>query len=147
MELVLQRLKDPFPTRTPGELFVNGVFFGYTVEDEIREIPGRPVAEWKIPKKTAIPSGRYELTLEKSPKYGPETMTINGVEGFDFIRLHGGNDEDDTEGCPLGGYVLTADCTIAGGFSKPMIENLKRNVREAIKRGERCFIDVRNPKG
>jgi hypothetical protein len=43
------------------------VRFGATLgEDEIREIPGRPVAEWKVHGKTAIPAGRYRITLEAS---------------------------------------------------------------------------------
>lgn len=145
MELVLQRLKDKFPTRTPGELFVNGVFFGFTVEDEVREVPGLPVREWKIPGQTAIPVGRYWLTLENSPKFGPDTITLNGVDGFDYIRIHSGNNEDHSEGCPLVGYELTRDGTISVGQTKTCLANLKRNIVAAIARGEKCFIDVRNP--
>ncbi len=147
MEIVLQRLKDQFPTRTPGELRVNGVFFCYTVEDEVREDQARPVAAWKVPGATAIPAGRYLLTLEDSPRFGPGTITVNRVEGFSGVRIHGGNDEGDTEGCPLVGYELTGEGTITAGQSKAAVANLKRNIREAIARGERVFIDVRNPTG
>jgi hypothetical protein len=145
LELVLRRLKDSFPTRTPGELFVNGVFFCYSVEDEVREIPGQPVLEWKIPGQTAIPAGRYELTLEDSPTFGRETLTIKRVEGFTGVRMHSGNDERHTEGCPLLGYELTREGTITVGQTKAAVANLKRNVKAAIAAGGRCFIDVRNP--
>ena len=144
MELVLQRLTKGL-TRTPGELRVNGVFFCYTVEDRVREVSGRPVREWKVDGETAITAGRYLLTLETSPRFGPETMTINGVDGFSGIRIHGGNDERHTEGCPLVGYELTGAGTIAVGQTKAAVANLKRNVREAAARGDRVFIDVRNP--
>lgn len=145
LELVLQRLPSSVPARTPGELFLNGIFFCYTVEDQVREILGMPVERWKIPGATAIPAGRYWLTLEKSVLFGPDTITINGVEGFEGIRIHGGNDEEDSKGCPIVGYLLTPERTVVGGLSRPALANLKRNIKAAIEGGGRCFIDVRNP--
>src|SRR4051812_46901688 len=104
LELVLQRKPFPLKRRTPGELRVNGVFFCYTVEDQVREIVGEPVRTWKVEGATAIPAGRYWVTLEKSARFGADTITINRVEGFTAIRMHAGNDEDDTEGCVVVGY-------------------------------------------
>lgn len=145
MEIVLQRKKGKLPIRTPGEVRVNGVFFGYSVEDQVREILGRPVKEWKVPKQTAIPAGRYPLALEDSPHFGPGTISVHGVDGFDLIRFHAGHDQNDTEGCPLGGYALDDDDCIVPGLSRPMIANLKVNIREALARGELVFITVYNP--
>lgn len=145
MEILLQRLKDPFPTRTPGELYINGVFIGFSVEDEIREVAGQPVEEWKVKGKTAIPSGRYLVTLEHSPRFGPETITLHHVPGFEGIRIHAGNDEGDSAGCPLVGYEITREGTIAFGQTKACVANLKRNVREAIAKDDYVFINVRNP--
>lgn len=145
LEVVLQRRRGAVIARTPGELRLNGIFYGYTVEDQVREILGRPVAEWKVPGKTAIPAGRRALTLEPSPHFGPDTPTINGVEGFDSIRMHGGNTEADSLGCVILGYALELDGRIVPGMSRPMVENLKRAIREVLAGGGRAFIDIRNP--
>lgn len=146
LELVLQRMPHPHSRdRTPGELRLNGVFWCYTCEDPVREIAGQPVSAWKIPGETAIPADRYLLTLENSPRFGRDTLTINGVEGFSGVRMHAGNEEDHTEGCPLLGYELTAEGTIAFGQTRAAVKNLKKAVKEVLDRGGRCFIDVRNP--
>lgn len=142
MELYLTRVKK-LPERTFGELYVEFVFYCHILEDTVREIIGQPVEQWKIPKKTAIPAGRYRVTLENSPKFGPETITINGVKGYAYIRMHGGNDEDDTEGCPLTGYAIDEHGIVAG-LSKPAMVNLKRVIKEAIvTRGEEVWINVK----
>lgn len=122
----------------------DGTFLCYTLEDEIREIEGVPVAVWKIKGKTAIPAGRYRITLEQSARFGPNTITIHDVPGFLYIRMHGGNDADDTEGCPLLGMKVTAT-TIVGGTSKPAVDMLKAKIAAAIAAGEGVWIDVNNP--
>ena len=48
---------------TFGTLFVDGVMECLTLEDEIRERPGVPVSVWKVPGQTAIPAGRYSISL------------------------------------------------------------------------------------
>ena len=86
---------DAQDDRTLGELHLNGSRFCYTLEDLVR-------AEGvKIKGKTAIPAGLYRVKLTMSPKFGRITPQILGVENFDGVRMHGGNDPVDTEGCPL----------------------------------------------
>ena len=60
---------------TVGKLFIDGAFVCWTLEDEIREVEGRPVSEWKIKGATAIPAGQYRVTLEPSARFGPDTLT------------------------------------------------------------------------
>jgi hypothetical protein len=145
MELLLQRWRRP--GATPGDLQVDGAFECYTLEDPIRERPGVPVAEWKLHGRSAIPAGRYRITLEHSPRFGPNTLTVNGVPGFAGVRIHAGNDVDDTEGCPLVGDGLEAgDTRIRGGTSRPALNRLKAKVRQAIRdRGEEVWLEIRNP--
>ena len=73
------------------------------VEDEVRELPGVPVADWKIHGVTAIPSGGYKVVFENSARFGPNTLTLLDVPGYKYIRIHGGNTSKDTEGCLLPG--------------------------------------------
>lgn len=127
---------------TLGKLYINGSFFCDTLEDEIREIPGIDVAKWKQYGKTAIPSGIYEVTLEPSQKFGPDTMTVNGVHGFDYIRIHAGNSDEDTHGCLLVG-VRNSDSTIAQ--SRLTLSALKQRVMADIAEHKTVLIEYKNP--
>lgn len=137
---------------TKGLLFIEGHddLFCYTLEDAIREREGTPVEQWKIQGKTAIPGGRYRVTFEHSPKFGPETLTLNGVKGYTTIRVHAGNDDAVTEGCPLVGFGWIDDPNgdggnIAGGTSKPALAQLKEIIRAAMERGEQVWWNAINP--
>jgi len=83
--------------RTFGELSVDGKFECYTLEDTIRE-PGV-----KIPGKTAIPAGTYQVAVTWSERFQKHLPLVLGVPGFTGIRIHTGNTEKDTEGCILVG--------------------------------------------
>lgn len=102
---------------TPGKLYVDGVFECYTLEDPVRPDPNPEtrVNEGKVWGETAIPAGRYEIRLTKSPRFSrikfydecdpksarlPEVLN---VPGFDGIRIHVGNAAGDTHGCLLVG--------------------------------------------
>lgn len=129
---------------TIGDLFIENDRLCYTLEDAIREVEGTPVAVWKVPGKTAIPEGRYRVSLENSGRFGPETITLNDVPGFEHIRVHGGNTVDDTEGCPLVGYDIE-NYRIKGGTSQPALKRLKAIVQEFLARGP-VWWDVWNPR-
>ncbi|MES2973348.1 MAG: DUF5675 family protein [Pseudomonadota bacterium] len=144
MILTLQR-RPSFKGATIGELLHQGDRISFTLEDQIRQVPGRPVAEWKVHGQTAIPVGRYRITLETSPRFGPNTLTVWGVEGFTGVRIHGGNRHEDTEGCPLLGLHVT-DRTIVGGASKPAVELVKRLVASDIAAGNEVWLDIMNPR-
>jgi hypothetical protein len=82
-----------------GLLFVDGVFFCYTLEDEWR-------AE-KIMGMTRIPAGLFRLGLRTSPKFssklGHDMLHVLDVPGFSCIYFHPGNTHKDTAGCVLVG--------------------------------------------
>lgn len=88
---------------TIGVLFVSQVFQCFTLEDEIREQAGVPVEQWKVPGKTAIPSGTYAVALSWSPHFQATLPEVLAVPGFSGIRIHAGNYSTDTEGCILVG--------------------------------------------
>ena len=104
---------------TFGKLFVNDIYQMYTLEDAVREIPNAPTAKWKVPKHTAIPAGRFKVEMEDSPKFGKNTITLRKVPGFDYIRVHAGNDDADTDGCPCVGFQITTDPKGDGGNISP----------------------------
>lgn len=82
---------------TIGDLYIDGEKFCNTLEDEVRE-PGV-----KVPGKTAIPAGEYELRLTYSTRFRQVMPQIMRVPGFEGIRIHPGNTEKDTDGCILVG--------------------------------------------
>lgn len=151
MKLLLQRTHTD-GTRTWGKLFADGRFLCYTLEDAIREVPGEPVQAWKIRAATAIPSTHhavndgkpYRVSLEVSPKYGPDCLTVNDVPGFQYIRMHSGNTEADTEGCLLLGLAIDA-AGIVGGTSRRAVEIVRRLLVGARDAGQAIELEICNP--
>lgn len=108
MEITVKRgpgVKDA----TIGELFLDGVFQCYTLEDPVREVQGEPVSAWKIQNKTAIPRGRYKIVLHNSPHFGCVLPMLVGVPGYDYVLIHWGNTAIDTDGCILVGQTKEAN--------------------------------------
>jgi hypothetical protein len=126
---------------TIGRLYVDGVAECDTLEDVVREVIGVPVSQWKIAEKTAIPIGRYRITLVDSPRFGTNTLSINDVDGFSDIRIHSGNTSEDTHGCLLAGK-RTSDRFISQ--SKDTLIALKIKVLAAMQRGEEVWIEYFN---
>lgn len=102
MNLLLERLQFD-PDVTIGSLSVDGDFRCWTLEDAVREVPGRPVAEWKVPGKTAIPYGIYAVQITFSQRFQKPLPLLIAVPGFTGVRIHPGNTANDTEGCILVG--------------------------------------------
>lgn len=131
MELFLER-RHLKPEYTIGCLSVVGTRFCDTLELEVRAV--------KVPGHTAIPAGRYEVMVNRSPRFGRELPRLLDVPGFEGILIHRGNTVKDTSGCILvgenrkPGYVLN---------STPYELRLTALLREAQARGERNFIVIR----
>ena len=116
MELELKRIAKR-DTYTIGHLYIDGKYFCDTIEDKDRGLrQDAPLASNKAKKikgQTAIPTGRYQVTLGvQSPKYRykKQYAFCNGylprllnVPAFDGILIHIGNTAADSEGCILVG--------------------------------------------
>jgi len=89
---------------TIGELTISGQRF-HTLEDRVREVPGKPVADWKIPGMTAIPVGNYRVIINFSQRFQKHLPLLLDVPGFAGVRIHSGNTHKDTEGCILLGLT------------------------------------------
>lgn len=83
------------PDKTIGKLLVNGIFRYYVLEDLVRPSGNKVAGD------TAIPYGRYRVSVSFSPKLGRELPLIENVPNFSGIRIHAGIDESWTEGCVL----------------------------------------------
>jgi hypothetical protein len=120
MQLELKR-KWFTPNSTIGELFVDGVFECFVLEDCYR--PNEP----KVPGKTAIPTGRYEVRITPSPRFKRDLPLLLGVPGFEGVRIHPGNTPADTEGCLLPGRVRGDDRVLESRAAfDALFEKLKR---------------------
>lgn len=99
MKAILELRRHPSANGcTIGELFYNGKFFCYTLEDVVRPVGA------KVPGATAIPVGTYPVTIERSPTFKMLTPRLHHVPGFEGVLLHVGNSATDTRGCILVGF-------------------------------------------
>ena len=131
---------------TGGLLFVDGKHFCYTCEDEYREV--------KVAGETRIPPGRYEIKLRNegglTKRYAKRfdfhkgMLHLQNVPGFNWIYIHPGNTDDDTEGCLLVGYSARTHSAqeYSTGLSVAAYTDLYKKVLEALNRGEGVFITV-----
>lgn len=143
MEILVQRQASEGGA-TISKLCVNGAFECYVLEDVIREIKGRPVAEWKIPGKTAIPSGRYKVIITMSNRFKKRLPLLLNVAGFEGVRIHAGNTAENTEGCLLTGQATIGNA-IVGGTSRPALDALQRKIQAVLDAGEVVWITIKNP--
>lgn len=138
MLVELIRDNDPAERHNFGKLFVDSEYFGETLEDKDRHLE---TGGEKVDGDTAIPRGRYRLTLTPSKRWNGKLMPlVCDVPGFDGVRIHGGNTEHDTLGCPLLGQIRTtngvANCA---GINERFINLLS----SWIAQGGEAFLDVK----
>lgn len=119
---------------TIGRLYVNGLFFCYTLEDVVRP------DGVKIAGQTAIPAGHYEVDIDFSNHFQKLMPHILNVPMFEGIRIHWGNTSKDTEGCILLGKTVGKDFV---GHSVEEFNNFFTRLSEGLLT-EKCFIDINN---
>lgn len=123
-----------------GGMKIDGVFFGYTLEDKVREVAGTPVELWKVQNQTAIPAGRYEVCIDMSTRFGRLMPIVKNVPGFSGVRIHPGNTKEDTEGCILVGLTCTEN---AIGRSQDAFKLFFPRLQAAIMAGQRVSLTIR----
>jgi hypothetical protein len=103
MEISVLR-KEFTEESTIGEMSINGQYFCFTLEDKVR-----PDGEPKVPGKTAIPYGKYQVVINWSNRFQKYMPLLINVPHFEGIRIHPGNTDEDTEGCILVGFYRSKD--------------------------------------
>jgi len=134
MELNLYR--HTYNTRSDrniiGDLFIDGEFFCYTLEDE------RRADGVKVYGETAIPTGTYNVKLTKSNRFKRLMPLLLDVPLFKGIRIHGGNTSKDTLGCILVAFN-TDYKKIWGTAEKYLTKELKEADYITITIEDRCL--------
>ena len=140
-------------TYTIGRFFARGKLLFNSLEDKDRGLVSfmaeETIKALKVPGKTAIPIGTYRLVLTVSEKfktkawakkYGGLVPEIVGVPGYSGVRIHPGNKDADTEGCPLVG-----DNTAVGKLTnsvKRYCELMDYYIMPAHEKGETMEITI-----
>jgi hypothetical protein len=117
---------------TIGEMFVNGVFNCYTLEDKVRE------TEPKVYGKTAIPYGHYNVVINWSNRFQKYMPLLLNVPDFEGIRIHPLNKASETEGCIGVGMVRGKNFI---GQSRVAYNNLMKILR-VVEKKEKIFIEI-----
>lgn len=154
MEILVER-RWPKETYTIGNLYVGGALLCNILEDKDRGLwnyhPLDFIKEKKVYGETAIPKGRYEVTLDVlSPKYSQisyyKKLTkgymprLLNVPGFEGILVHPGNSPEDTCGC-----LLPGKNSIKGRVtnSRYWFEKLYKLMKDAHDKGEKIYITIK----
>lgn len=134
---------------TLGLLFINRVFFCYTIEDTYQKE--------KIAGKTHIPRGIYRITLrneggmtKKYKKRFPGThrgmLWLRNVLNFEYVYIHIGNKSENSEGCILVGDTANNNQIKKGLISSSTVAYIRlyKKILKAIDDGESVNIIITN---
>lgn len=139
---------------TIGQLSIDGEYICNTCEDTDRGLDDgmtlQQIKTRKIPTRTAIPTGSYEVTLNiTSPRYsqkkyykdfcGGKMPRLLNVKGFDGILIHCGEHAGWSDGC-----ILVGDNTKVGRLtnSQERFEQIYNRLLEAKDKGEKIEIEI-----
>ena len=135
-EIQLIRDDDPTSHHNYGKFFIDGKFFCETLEDTDRRLES---GGEKIAGDTAIPRGRYRVSITFSARFKRLMPLVHDVPCFEGVRLHGGNTEADTHGCPLlGQYRTTSGISNCAGVNDRLMDFLDT----AEKNGDDVWLEV-----
>ena len=139
-----------------GHLYdADGKYICDTIEDTDRGLTDamtvKDILAKKVKSKTAIPRGRYRITLNVvSPKFslkpyyksfcGGKVPRLLNVKGFDGILIHKGITEKSSAGCIIVGYN-----TIKGMVTSTQsaFEKVYRILQTYDKQGHEIYINIK----
>lgn len=132
MNLELIRKNDTGISCT-GELYLDGVFVCYTVEDSTLLGTG---------KGCGIAEGAYRVVYTLSPRYKKRMLRLVGVPNREGILIHVANRASDVIGCIGVGLTLGKDFV---GRSQTALEKLEGLVLDRMHKGEQLHIIAKRP--
>lgn len=133
---------------TLGELLMDGIHEGYTLEDERRLV--------KVHGETCVPIGTYRIRLRteggmtqryavRFPEIHAGMLWLQDVPEFSWVYFHVGNDDEDTRGCILVGRlpVVLPDGEFRIAESANAYRPFYRKVATALQKGEPVTVTIR----
>lgn len=139
---------------TVSPLYVDGRYFCDVLEDVDRGLDSEKpeTLKRKVPGQTAIPYGKYKVTLTFSPRFSNRSFykevctkglpTLNEVPGFDRILIHCGNTAADTEGCLLVGKKCLSTNELKIVDSQKTFRKLYPLIENAIDNEEIVWLEI-----
>jgi hypothetical protein len=124
--------------RTLGTLVFTDGFVCQTLEDPVREGD-------KVYGDTAIPGGTYRVTITRSKRFGKMMPLLHRVPGFGGIRIHCGNNTDDTTGCILVGMERRAGADadeLQIVRSRDAMDEVQPRMAAALAAGDEVWLDI-----
>lgn len=121
-------------------------FLCYVLEDQFNEP--------KVPRETRIPPGHYQIKLRTEggmyQRYGKRfqwhkgMLWLQNVPDFQFIYIHVGNKDDDSEGCLLVGDGQISNVVERGQVTSSVTayRRLYGHITKALESGEEVWIEV-----
>lgn len=130
--------------RVPGLYGQTRKMLCFLCEDEHREV--------KVRAETRIPAGRYRILLRTEGgmharyllTYGSMhvgMLWIQDVPGFTYCYYHVGNDDDDTEGCPLVGLIAD-EVSRSIMQSRAAYRDIYPRIAQTIQSGEQVWVNI-----
>ncbi len=127
-----------------GERWGDGKAYCNALEDTDRGLfqgmAIRELTKRKIKGKTAIPSGMYNVRITYSPRFKKQLPLVEGVQGFDGVRIHSGNTAEDTDGC-----ILLGENSVKGKVmnSRYWCNRMQVRIADALERGEKVTLMIK----
>ena len=153
MELLLKRVARK-TGYTIGRLYVNGELFSDTLEDEDRGLKSSMDVEtingMKIYGETAIPTGKYEVSMDiVSPKFKERSWgkpymgkipRLIGVPCYKGVLIHPLNTAEESLGC-IGVGVNNEVGTISDS-RRTFMSLMEKHLLPAKRRNEKIYITI-----
>lgn len=142
--MILKYVRENFTNvSTIGRLSIDGTFECYICEDVNRHLTSdmslSEISKIKIKKSTCIPYGTYRIHITFSNRFQKMMPLLEGVPGFEGIRIHPGNTAEDTEGCLLTGTSRALNY-VSG--SRNAFKKLYTKIEKALANNENVTIIV-----
>jgi hypothetical protein len=150
MDLLVQRISsgDEATLGIMHDVTTSPEFQCYVLEDQHNEP--------KIPGETRIPAGRYQIKLRDEGgmvvrykarfPWHQGMLWLQDVPGFQFIYIHVGNKDDDSDGCLLVGDGQVSNVVERGQVtgSVTAYKRLYTRIVDALGNDEKVWIYIEN---
>lgn len=117
-------------TYTIGRLYIDGVYYCDTLEDKVIDLDRSGKFEGdevKVYRETAIPYGKYKVSLRRSPKFKRDLPYLHNVPHFEGVLIHRGNTNKDTWGCILVGENKEVGMVLnSKGYENELVKRMRK---------------------